>query len=302
VHQAAVEEAIARLKSLARTFGEQDWSKVDQQVTRRNIRELDARLLRGLARAVPDLAIDVPSGELPDLFGYAITTLASEAFFALVNQRRALFAELFPAYLPGATAAFDRVRLELADSSPETLIVFSADIALELLELSGYAYLDTAIFGGEAWPAVRAAWDSYLADVDAGKVIKLFVTCEKLRSDDFRMSPRETLRFSWSREFSSLTRSRGAQAAEDYGGRRADGPRIEPIDPIAHAFLRRGDFQAHARDVFIATYLLARPEAHEIDGPRGARDLARDSARLREWREEAAATGGGPLGAAWDLA
>jgi hypothetical protein len=290
-----VQGALKELQTLCRAFGEQDWASLDAEPIRDRVIALDDRMLRTLAAIAPSLPAAAPTGELPDDFGYACTTLGEGAFQALLTERRDVFADLFPPYLSISLAAHDRVGKELVDRSLDTQLIYSADILLDVLDLSGYAYLDGATLGGNAWSVVKAAWDAYLGSSrDPAAIIRVLALKEEYRSQNFVMSARDLLRNSWQQRYERKMRSQGLMEEKWQSGWDRDAVTAEPIDPVAHAYVRRSGLSDDARDVFFVAYLLPRSEAKDIPSPRGARKLGESVQRLRDRRRESTTrTGGG---------
>lgn len=285
-HGQAAELAIQRLREGRRDFDSRPWPELNRAEVMRRLDVYDARLLEVLGEAALELDAAGHDPSMPDVFGYACTTLAEGFFSALVDGHRDLAKSIFPRYFALALRAHERVRKEQAGRSDDASILFAADIVVELTELSAYGYLDSALFTGDVWTVVETTWERYLSSLkDPRNVIRLIVAEESYREARRGFSARELLRTGWSQRHQHLLQSHGLRSS----GMMSWGDDREvtqvPIDLPAAAFASGSSFLDDPRYLFLAQYLLKRPEAADIEWPRGCKEFENRLSRARERRK-----------------
>jgi len=236
----------------------QAWPTFDAESMAKRVEHMGDRLLQSLAKSAQTLPSTAPSGESPDLFGYAYVTLARESYLALARAKQPLFQSLFSSYFPAALKAYARVGTELKEFPQDTQLTISADVLADIVEISGYALIWTELDGGDAWKIVQATWDKYLASLpDASQALRFVTMMMDFRRTAFVMSTADLRRTSWHQDFERRMRERGLYVGV-FGDEDA---RAEPLSPIARAFVRHSHFGSHAGEVFLVEYLFRRAEA-----------------------------------------
>jgi hypothetical protein len=294
-HGESISGALSRLQQYSMPFDDSPWPTLDAKATIARIAKFDAELLASIVNVAPALDLGLPTGDLPDSFGLACTTLANEFLSAIVDDQRSLAVSIFPTYLMLGLRAYDRACIELRDARPETKLAYSADILLEVAELSGYALLESQLHEDgqphdDIWHAVQKAWDSYLKTAhDPTLVIKYFSAFDDFSVRRISTSGRSVLTGHWRSRFGQLLMSRGYDSDEMEYGR---SPRRQPLAaPLAEVFVSSGAFGRSARDAFFLEYLFKRHEAAGIALPRNAQRLAREVERQAASRQIASAGG-----------
>jgi hypothetical protein len=298
-HCATFHAAIERLEALRCKFDEKDWPSIDVAAGDARTQNLEAVLLRALARLGPALPATPPTGRLPDSLGYALTTLGDAALFSLLNGEHDLFAQLFEPYLLLAFQAHDRARLELAQHDADTQIRVMLDLLVEAAALSGYAYVVSHSIGGPAWDAARAAWDRLLTRVqDPTRLLSLLLVADDARMRSLvTITPRELLRTRWHQAFTRTMEAKHfITGGFGYGRGESKSVRSEAIDPLTNVFLRSPVAGPDAQEVFFVGYVTQRVEAAGLTLPQGARELITSRDRIVAWRLQATRDGSGPLG------
>ena len=150
--QASAENTASTLGQLKQwrveTAGE-EWPEVKAEEWRERLRMLRLALTKELVQLIPLLPTTPPRGALPDSFGFAYTTLCHAMIDALEAMDAATFKLVYPVLVPSSLKAHERVRVELIESPAENVLVFSADVILDVIEISGYAYLWKFALGEE---------------------------------------------------------------------------------------------------------------------------------------------------------
>jgi hypothetical protein len=273
-HTDEIEAAARRLESLRWAHDSEPWPKVDGSAVDAALADVRAQLLRSLAEVAPRLPTDAPTGDEPDVFGYAYTSLAKHCYEALLNGRPALFQQIFPTYFKLAFAAHSRILAELADEALQTRTTLSADILLDVLELSGYALVYGDMGIGGVWECAKGEWDQYLGShPDPRKVIQFLGANAEYRRTAISMSSRDLVRTSWVQGFERSLRERNLMSDEfDSVYERSTRPLPAEWGTVARTFIRRSMFR-HAADVFMARYLFERPDATDLKRPRGVEEF-----------------------------
>lgn len=258
---------------------------------------LDDLLINWVCRVGPHLSRETPNPEVPDAFGMVVSILALEAFDAILENRSDRYTRIIPVLLELSLAAHDRALAEHASHHPESRLILAADPVVDVLEVSGYAYFvsRTDFHAPALWESTAQAWDGMLSRrPEARDLIGRILELADMRSRALQGSPREFTRINWRQRFHQ--RDHLAYSVSETGP--AVGPgvlRAEPIDLFAAAQVRRFGLTADMRDVFIAAYLLARPEAAGLDTPRGATELLQQVERVRRYRASKDATDDGSI-------
>ncbi|HEX6369815.1 MAG TPA: hypothetical protein VF006_12925 [Longimicrobium sp.] len=274
-HADTVATAVERLSTLSSRFLDQRWPSIDREGVSTRLENVREKLLTTLATATPHLPAHVPTGDLPDITGFAYTVLAQECYFALAEQRHRLFAQLYPAYFALVIVAEKRLRTELKAFPDESQIELIGDLLADLLDISGFALIFHQLDGGTAWETVTAAWERLLSgDPNPSRVLDYALKMMDFRGSIHRMSTRYVVRSGWLQDFQRRMKARGLAS-----GLFGDGPvRAEPISPIAAVMARSGVIGVDAADAFVEFYLMKLPHAEGLSPPESVKDF---SERLR---------------------
>lgn len=283
--EAGADYTTSRLEELRRrrvkTAGEQ-WPDVSLEQWRERLRALRVKLINELAELTPLLSTTPPTGGLPDSFGFAYTTLCDAIIEALADMDVTTFDLLYPVLVPSALKAHDRVKTELAESSAENALYFATDVVLDVMEISGYAYLWKFGLGEEPfWDSVTRVWDDLLSrHGNPIRLVRLVVLGDDFHRERPVISPRSLIRSEWQERIRQLLEDKGFAPRRLVSHRL---PGIIAIDPIASSYIRDWRMRS-ARDLMLSEYILERPEAEGIHVPRGVDDLRRTASRTSENR------------------
>ena len=298
---AGAEYTNTRLKELKRrrvkTAGE-EWPDVSPEQWRERLRALRLTLINELAELTPLLSTTPPTGDLPDSFGFAYTTLCDATIEAVEDMDAATFDLVYPVLVPSALKAHDRVKTELAEGSAEDVLYFSADVMLDVMEISGYAYLLKFSLGEEYyWDSVTGVWDDLLSrSQKPADLIRIITLGGDFHRQQLATSPRSEVRWEWRRRIRELLEDKGF-APRAIGSDTL--PKVIARDAIASSYLRDWDARK-ARDLMLSQYILRRPEAEGIHLPQGVDDLRRAARRMSDNRAKGRVEGGpGFSGGLW---
>ncbi len=271
-----------------------EWPDVDTAEWNERLRLLHGALLGELIQLTPRLRSDPPSGDLPDSFGFAYTTLCDAAVTALEGLDAATFELVYPVLVLSALRAHDRVRSELAESPAESMLFLSADVIIGVLEISGYAYLWKFALGeNEYWDRVTSVWDRLLSDHPKPVgLIKTIVLEAAFHKEHLAISPRSETRWQWKRRVKRQLDERGF-APQDLTP--SGTPRVISVDWMAASCIRSWDM-CDARDLMISEYVLRRAEAQGLDLTRGVEDLREGAERVSANRAAGVVEGVSGLG------
>ena len=273
-----------------KTAGE-EWPDVNPEQWKGRLRVLRLALIKELVQLTPLLSTSPPQGDLPDSFGFAYTTLCDAMIDALKDMDAATFDLVYPILVPSALKAHDRVKSELAESSAENVLYFATDVMLDVMEISGYAYLWKFGLGEERfWDSVTGVWDGLLSRYrKPADLITLIARGEDFHKQQFATSPRSQIRWQWRGRMRQLLEDKGF-APRNIVSRTL--PNVIVIDPVASTYLQHWKFRK-ARDLMLSEYLLKRPEAEGIPLPRGVEDL-REGAKIVSDNRASGRVEGGP--------
>ena len=292
------DSTLERLKRCRVKVAGEEWPDVHSDQWKERLRVLRLALITELVQLTPLLSTKPPSGDLPDSFGFAYTTLCDAMIEALQDMDATTFELVYPILVPSALTAHNRVKSELAESSVENVLYFSTDVMLDVMDISGYAYLWKFGLGKERfWESVTGVWDDLLSRYRTlAALIRLIAGGEDFHRQRFATSPRSEVRWQW--------RGRMRQLLEDKGfaPRHTTShtlPNVIAIDPVASTYLQHWRSRK-ARDLMLSEYLLKRQEAEGIPLPRGVKDLQEGAKMVSDNRAKGRVEGGpGIPGGIW---
>jgi hypothetical protein len=269
--EAVLDVLITASESLVslRTTEEESWKDLPVQQLGERLRAARERLAIAIAQLAASVTSEEDREDRPDFFGFTYTIAAQECFNAMLRADETAFAQLFPEFFGAALTTFDRVPALTKDFEPEARILIRAEPILDLLDLSGFAELFSAILGGGYSDISRAQWEKYLsAHPRPTEAIGLLAAVMTIKSEALlRIAPRDMIRMDWSTKFDHFLVERGLIGEPFYGPYDRGSLRKKDThqSPFVRALPENGlDGLLHARDVFAAAYLVPRPEASQV--------------------------------------
>lgn len=275
----------SRLEELKRRRVKTDggeWPDVDPKHWEERLRVLRLTLIKELVRLTPLLSADAPTGDLPDSLGFAYTALCDATVDALRDMDAVTFELVYPALVPSAFTAHNRVKAELAENSAENVVYFSTDVMLDVIDIAGYAYLWKFSLGEvRFWDIVTGAWDVVLSRHSKPADLIGFITVgQDFHRRRLATSPRAEMRWEWKGRMQRVLEERGFALRGISSNRR---PKAIAIDPIASTFIATW-YSLRARDLMLSEYFLKRPEAGGMDLPWEVKILRRQARRVLDDR------------------
>ena len=264
-----LEKALTDLDKSALIIKEIPCLKIDWESVRNRIEKAHNKLVEIQAKCLPALSLLKKQKTLPDVFGQTYNTVCQETYYALAENKKDMFAVLFPPLFIGALMAFENLREDLKDREVEVLISIASEPLLDILNMSGYAKIYSELYEEQAvWDVCSTVWDNYFKDrKDKKELLQKFIGLQEFRKGQFKIFPRDYLRTNW--ETTLRVKLEEMNIIDDRMGFSPEYRRRNIIDhksPFIRA-LCRGRYFHHvsAPDIFILTYLLKQPEAQGIE-------------------------------------
>lgn len=265
---------------------EWEWPKADWSKLRKRVAAVREQLLISLATTAPLLA-ELEVDNLPDYFGQAYSVLADECLTAMIDGNEQLLSYLYASYFTAAMRASERLRLKLL-SDPQNIRV-SAEPLADLLAISGYAAVFSALDNRKYWKLVTNVWDGYLATFPDSKAAKSIIAffCHVTELSG-RLYVRDVLRMRWKQAVEGVFRQRKlmTSGSGDYFEAPSEAL-MKHESSLIRVFARGMPFLTEPSHVFLGIYLLKRPEAAEVEWPRGVENFSRSLEREEKQRNMA---------------
>lgn len=249
-----------------------DWNSLDERVQK--CRKSFVGIFARLVDPLKDKPRPITS---PDYFGHAFTLLVDETHRAVIEKDGMSVKEYFPTLLIGAWAAHDRVLKEYQHvPNPYYVFTHKTEPIMNVLALSGLAYIYSELEGGDIWDFVKESWDSeFNGRENAHQFSEMLASAVNDRI--YKNGSWSHLRTSWKQEITKCLQDHGL-LGEYYAP--YDDERLQP-SPHPSALIRRLAGQGshmlmtEPEDVFLTYYLSERPEAEGIQWPREVAEMIR---------------------------
>ena len=243
-----------------------EWPEINWNDASKRTLALRDRLVKNLVSRIGSL-MDLPKQkQVPDFFGQAYSILSDSCFDSLIRDDEAMFSAIFPTYFLTAIEAHQKVRGTLGKITSNNLSATLGPLS-DLLSISGFAELYSALTMKNFSTLCRKTWDSYFAghkdDASRKAVIDVLTLTKKPL---LGMSSRDMLRFRWEQATRHHLETKGIAFNKFGFDPRRDGSVRHP-NPLVRVFAARGDILNDAIDIFLAVYLFRRPEAAGIKLP-----------------------------------
>ncbi len=202
--------------------------------------------------------------------------LADETFDALVRGDEEFFVQVFPTLFQCAFLAM--ARLIRADGDMSRGMVVQMSPVKDLLDLSGYGLLFSALDGKNFEATVRRCWDDRFAHTAGGPgPSALIATLTHIAEPSLWQDPGARLRTRWHYGTERALRGRGIIGDQ----RRREWDDDESVHPqaLVRAYARSLSVLFEAHDIFLSRYLYVRPEAASLVKPAGIRNFDAEFAR-----------------------
>ena len=247
-----------------------EWPHWDLDVLENKLKDARIDLIIIIAECMPFLAFSERCEEVPDYFGRAYNTIYKEAHSVLQNNNTEEFKKIISPLFISALKAYDNLQNErrLQSQEPRTKMGYLTQPLVDLLELSGYVKIYSEYHQNpQLWQECAQLWDEYfLKSPNAENAIKYFVTIDEIRHSMPLLFSRDILRTNFEIQFKNILRKSGL--IKDYYSHEFyndDSKEVNHASPFIRAL-------CHARyepfissvEIFLLTYLKARPEAANI--------------------------------------
>lgn len=248
---------------------------IDWESHARRIDKVRERLLGALALATPDLANLPKTDKLPDYFGHAYASISNESYTALAKGDESRFRTFFPILLSAGLSARDQLFSSSQIADQVTRFGFSLQPLLDVVEISGFAYLFSELTDKDFRGIVDRVWDAYF-DAASDKEAAARLICGNLALNEwpFKSYPREEMRMSWEQDFESQLRSLGlleSMIAPSYAGDDESRHPSKLIREISGGLMLY--YKPH--NVFLAEYFMKRFDLSNLKLPEEAKRLYR---------------------------
>lgn len=269
--QALAAEHAANNRSKEYEWPQTDWAKMQQRIT-----DLRRQLIAKLAACAPALATLPGDGTWPDYFGRSYSVLGDETFDALARGDEGFFDQVFPACFDCAFLAMGRLS-QTAGAKTRTAVDLMSPVK-DLLDLSGYGLLFSALDGKNYEATVRRCWDARFALLtDPGELAGLMVSLVFIAEPSLWQEPNARLRTRWHYGTDQILRRRGI-IADHYGRGHQEEEQVHS-NPLVRAYARSLSVLFEAHDIFLSRYLYQRPEAAGLDKSGAIRNFDAEFAR-----------------------
>lgn len=227
-------------------------------------------LLGQLADLLPGLCLAQNREDLPDYVGYARAMLNRELVRMMVDKKNEGFAQLFSGAFFAGLSVVDRHLAMFRDGSDVSHMNVALDTALDILGLSGVAFLFSELHGTDFWQTAKSKWDEYLnTHRDTTNTIRLLYAAVEIRLRLPIYSPSAMERQKWHRGFVQEMARTGVKVdryEDPYDTREVSGTE-HSSDIIRSLHPHMGTMFADPCDYFVAFYLSKRPEASGLTIP-----------------------------------
>ena len=244
------------------------------------IAQTDELLYAKLGDVALNLSHEQHKRDRPDLFGQAYKRLFDATFHAVIHGQNELARKLFPITIALADRAHARLQVDLASEFTRQQIIYGTEPLLDMMELSGYALLMQEVNDDGIWPDVVAMWNRIFSGNQAPQLGAQFLAVLSYHEDVFALTPGGVGRTNRQMELGRLLAARGIVT-------RFDGWKESP--PVSRSAIVNAlapdnmiGINHNLADLFVAEYLLGRPDMSDLTVSRGVRTLSEELALERE--------------------
>jgi len=258
-----------------------DWEKLEKSVS-----DTRKKLLQVFAKLAPEVANLDKRKDLPDYFGHAYWLLSEECISAIFREDADAFSAIFPFYFTIALSVLDKYRNEWLHERGQSGLTYYSDIMIDLLSVSGLAFLMKEVDHDRYWLVVDRVWSAYLSAVNDEKLfINSFVFAINARESAFTLSPRHTARFRWEQGFRDWLSEKGIIPPEDDYSGRYSRRKITIKSPYIRAIGRHISMDK-MHHMFVVGFLLVRPAAGGIQAGSSIEEIQRELKREKDRGDE----------------
>jgi hypothetical protein len=264
------------------------WPEFDPKKAHERIEIVRGRLLSVVATSAQGIAALPVSEKIPDYLGQTYVILAEECYRSMATGDEGSFAKFFSSFFAVSIVVQDRLRSQMKDLDIKTAVVYMTEPVEDLLAISGYALVYSELDKKNFWVIAKNYWEEYLGKVpDSTAVVKFLISTISYRRSLFAILPRDLRRTAWTQDLMHRLRERGL--GRDLFGSGSYGLREKsPAHPSAliRVLARQSFLGENPADIFLASYLLSRPEAAGVEVATAVKDF-RDRMEREKRKSEA---------------
>jgi len=259
VHLAKIKDSYEDISNL-RTVSDIPWPEIDWKAIENKLEQTEEKLSIGLSRGLLTLVSIKTDKTFPDYFGFAYSTLIQRCYNSLFESNERLFVALFPPLFFAGFKARERLIAETQNFSVESRVAVISGPLLDIIGLSGYTIIYSELEKKNYWQQVEPLWRQLFDDsADPDALLSFLLRVIEANRGSFATFARDSLRSDWSmklrRKFVQAGVLRDRYAEHVYTGDED----IVHESPIIRAMGSDWDLVFNELDVFVATYLSARP-------------------------------------------
>lgn len=256
-----------------------------------NFERVEADLDEHYAKAIERMTLLIPRlskrpQDLPDYAGQFLHAATEQVFDCVIKRDADALTKIFPGTFVGCLTMHEALwpqDLKLDDPWLEGELSLSFAPILDLVELSGFSYLLSEVFPKQkTWPVLAQKWGKVLdTQKELGNRVLRIVAFSK---GQFAFAPRSILRTNWQQRLEQILRKLPTKRE---GHPFASHQVIDHPSTFVRTVVHSGPLgnRYDGADIFIAAYLLARPDVSGDAAHRQALELAR---RLADDKERTA--------------
>jgi hypothetical protein len=240
---------------------------IDWEAHSRRIAKIRERLLAVLGQATVDLVYLPKTDKLPDYFGHAYAFISDECYATLPAGEEARFGKLFPIFFTAGLTARDQLLSSSQITDPVTKFGFSVQPLLDVVEISGFAYVFSELDNKDFRSKVEKVWDKYFDTVPDKDAAASFICSNIARQPwPFMSYPRDHMRANWEEDLERRLRELGL--LDSISSRRyMYGAKNEPKHPSTLIAALVGGMTLHHKvyEVFLVEYFMKKFDPSKLE-------------------------------------
>ncbi|MEN6553207.1 MAG: hypothetical protein ABFC34_10045 [Methanobacterium sp.] len=270
IHVEEIKNHFNQISSLQK-FKESDWPVIDWESHNNNINQNKKKLISKLADIMPNIADEPYTGEYLDYFGHAYFLVTNECYKALFNKDEAFFKKMYNSLFYACLYGPNRILNSYSDFRDDAIAKLARECFITLIEMSGYAIIYSELYNVNYWKSVKKEWDDHLNTKENPELlIELLI---QFANAPPSLTHQEIIR----NEYENMLESKLEEHVGEFGYYMPPGMKREKHpSPIIRSITKSRLSNYGIRAVFLAKYILKRPEAKDIKLEYNTRDYVED--------------------------
>ncbi|MGP8024537.1 MAG: hypothetical protein ACLQG5_03825 [Methanobacterium sp.] len=240
------------------------WPKIDWNFYDKKLNKIKKHLLINLSKILTELGQIPYLDNLPDYFGQSYRFVTAECFETLINNDLPSFKKFFPPFLFSSLFASIKITKSGINFNENDLAIISTEPIINLLDMSSYAVIFSELYGDEDyWIFLKETWDKYFDDQDDPTPIIKYLM-ELVSYHPFKITEESFMRTKWEQKLRTKMIEELNLSEKDIFGHK----KHVHSGPIINYLLQMGLHYLSVtgiRKIFLAKYIMGRPEAQEIE-------------------------------------